>query len=516
MDTKFEWRDEFNIGVDIIDKEHQRLFKIINKLFLFKDEGKDDQWTCQEGIKFFKGHAIKHFAEEEAYMESIGYAGLEQHKIIHDGFKQNTLPALEQELERTNYAPDAVEHFLGVCAGWLIGHTMTEDQAIAGKHIRKWEHLLPNDEMMAMRKVIIQLLFDMFHLESQLISDVYNGEKFGRGVYYRLVYGTKSDKRTKEVLLVFEEKLLINTVGKIMGIKTNKLDNMLIHAVRYTARRFVESVMEAFPSMDDYILKDENLLSYDQFHKVLTGEKMQVSLLFNTGGAGYFAYCMIAPHLLEKGVGDSVEDDYEMDEVDRYLTQHRTKRPKVAKAPKPEELEDDGYSLDELDKYLAQNKTAKPKTQKISQPETLVEESNVKDKVARYLTQFEEQEEKNKKHKVLVVDDSMTMRYGMKKLLDDDYEVAMVDSGVAAIRAIILNRPDLVLLDYEMPVCDGRQTLEMLRSLPEFAGVPVVFLTGRSDPASVRNVMSLNPAGYLLKNLKPADIKKKIDAFFVK
>ena len=110
----------------------------------------------------------------------------------------------------------------------------------------------------------------------------------------------------------------------------------------------------------------------------------------------------------------------------------------------------------------------------------------------------------------------MTMRYGMKKLLDEDYDVSMVDSGVAAIRAITLNQPDLVLLDYEMPVCDGRQTLEMLRSLPEFSGVPVVFLTGRSDPASVRNVMSLKPAGYLLKNLKPADIKKKIDAFFVK
>ena len=114
MDTKFEWRDEFNIGVDIIDKEHQRLFKIINKLFMFKDEGKDDQWTCQEGIKFFKGHTMKHFAEEEAYMQSIGYAGLEQHRLIHNGFKQNTLPALEQELERTNYAPDSVDHFLGV------------------------------------------------------------------------------------------------------------------------------------------------------------------------------------------------------------------------------------------------------------------------------------------------------------------------------------------------------------------------------------------------------------------
>ena len=46
----------------------------------------------------------------------------------------------------------------------------------------------------------------------------------------------------------------------------------------------------------------------------------------------------------------------------------------------------------------------------------------------------------------------------------------------------------MVLLDYEMPVCDGRQTLEMLRSDPAFADLPVVFLTGRGDPDVVRKL----------------------------
>ena len=150
METQFEWRDEYSIGVDAIDKEHQRLFKIINKLFTFREEEKDSQWTCQEGIKYFRSHAMKHFADEEAYMASIGYEGLEEHRRIHRGFREHTLPALEQELEQANYAPDAVEHFLGVCSGWLIGHTLTEDQAITGRHERKWENLLPGEEQEAM------------------------------------------------------------------------------------------------------------------------------------------------------------------------------------------------------------------------------------------------------------------------------------------------------------------------------------------------------------------------------
>ena len=189
METEFEWRDEYNIGVDIIDREHQRLFKIINKLYTFREEEKDSQWTCQEGIKYFKGHAAKHFADEEAYMESIGYEGLEQHRHIHDDFRKNTLPALEQELERTGYAPDAVEHFLGVCAGWLIGHTMTEDLAIAGKHDQRWKNRFTAQEQRDIKKVITQLIFDMFQLEAHLVSDTYAGEKFGRGVYYRLIWG---------------------------------------------------------------------------------------------------------------------------------------------------------------------------------------------------------------------------------------------------------------------------------------------------------------------------------------
>lgn len=450
MDTQFEWREEYSIGVDSIDQEHKRLFRIINKLFDFKEEEKDNQWTCQEGIKYFKGHAVKHFADEEAYMASIGYEGLEQHRRIHQDFRKNILPALEQELERTDYSQESMEHFLGICAGWLVGHTLTEDKAITGAEMGTWEHLLPQEELEAMKKVIVQLVFDMFRLESQAISESYAGEKFGRGVYYRLVYGARQEEKRLEVILVFEEKLLINTVGKILGIKTNKLDAMLVNAARYTARQFVGRVMEHFPNDPPYELKEENLLSYEQFRKVFEREKPQVSLLFNTGGAGYFSYCVIAPHLLEKGVGTPLEMENSMDEVEKYLMKR------------------------------------------------------------------EEQEKASPKKKILVVDDSLTIRHGMKQLLEGDYEVALAESGVSAIRTITLNRPDLVLLDYEMPIVDGKQTLEMLRSEKSFEDIPVIFLTGRRDTTTMIQVMPLKPAGYLLKDSKPADLKKEIDAFFAK
>ena len=120
------------------------------------------------------------------------------------------------------------------------------------------------------------------------------------------------------------------------------------------------------------------------------------------------------------------------------------------------------------------------------------------------------------KKKLLVVDDSEFMRLAMQELLGEDYEIAETDSGLGAIRCITLNRPDLVLLDYEMPVCDGRQVLEMIRSEKEFADIPVMFLTSRVDRESVQKVISLKPAGYLLKSLAPEKIKKEIDDYFKK
>ena len=146
MEEQLTWNERFNIGVDHIDKEHQKLFGIMNKMIQFGEQPEKHQWICDEGIKFFKAHAIKHFNEEEEYMTSIGYKGYKTHKRLHDNFRDITLPQLEWELEQTGYSVAAVNHFLGVCTGWLIGHTLTEDLAIVGEGESKWGELLPEEE----------------------------------------------------------------------------------------------------------------------------------------------------------------------------------------------------------------------------------------------------------------------------------------------------------------------------------------------------------------------------------
>ncbi len=135
---------------------------------------------------------------------------------------------------------------------------------------------------------------------------------------------------------------------------------------------------------------------------------------------------------------------------------------------------------------------------------------------AKKMDEFIKEHGKHVKKKILVVDDSGIMLRNIKKWLEDKYQVILANSGMMAIKYLATNRPDLVLLDYEMPVIDGSQVLEMIRSETEFCDIPVIFLTGKNDKESIMKVLELKPEGYLLKTMEPKQIVKAVDEFFEK
>lgn len=322
MGNQIVWNNRYNIGVDIIDKQHKKLFSILNKLFNFGQLAEKSQWVCQEAIKYFKDHTLEHFQDEEDYMASIHYPGLEMHKRVHSNFRDITLPALERELKRNEYSENSVNHFLGVCAGWLIGHTLTEDLAIvSGETIKQWDNLLPEEEQAIMGQTIISQLNSMFQLDSRLIDNCYRGEQFGDSIYLRLVYITQ-DEKSWEFLLVFEEQLIVSTLGSVIRSRSKAINLMLMNAARYTAMQFVERMKRHFPSLEQAEMQ-EHLLTYEQFQKAFEKDCPQFSLLFDTG-KGYFAYCMTTSDTLPSEESEAlIVTENAMAQVKKYLNMSR-------------------------------------------------------------------------------------------------------------------------------------------------------------------------------------------------
>lgn len=79
------WTTALSVGIPQIDDQHKTLFDKAEKLF---EAGKNNQAKEYVGelLVFLEDYTKKHFADEERYMQSIGYPGLEEQKTAHAGF----------------------------------------------------------------------------------------------------------------------------------------------------------------------------------------------------------------------------------------------------------------------------------------------------------------------------------------------------------------------------------------------------------------------------------------------
>jgi len=128
-----EWKDEYLIGVEHIDAQHQSLFaKVVEFSEIVEAGVEKNKEEIIAGIKFLKEYALKHFADEEAYQKSINYPEFSEHQAQHKSFVQTVLNT-ERELKASNYAEGDVYKLLNTLSVWLVFHVANSDQKLAVK-----------------------------------------------------------------------------------------------------------------------------------------------------------------------------------------------------------------------------------------------------------------------------------------------------------------------------------------------------------------------------------------------
>lgn len=133
------------------------------------------------------------------------------------------------------------------------------------------------------------------------------------------------------------------------------------------------------------------------------------------------------------------------------------------------------------------------------------------DKVENYMA---EETQISKRKSILIVDDDVAYMSMIMDWLKEKYRVSLANSGMEAITWLAGNDVDLILLDYEMPITSGPQVMQMIKSSPKTSDIPIMFLTGKADKASIMAVLSLKPAGYLLKTVDKKGLYENIDGYF--
>jgi hemerythrin len=126
------WKDVYAVGNEVIDEQHQELFRMTDDLVeTIRRQGPDSASACAQAVTFLKNYVVKHFADEEALQASLGYAGLEAHKVLHRDFVATVLE-YEKNLVESNFGSEIMQQFGGTLIGWLIYHVVGEDCKITG------------------------------------------------------------------------------------------------------------------------------------------------------------------------------------------------------------------------------------------------------------------------------------------------------------------------------------------------------------------------------------------------
>lgn len=288
-ESVFEWSDDYNIGVAEIDDAHKQLFRIVSRIANnFKNNDFDKSKTiCIEAVKYLKSYAVKHFAEEEAYQLQIGYRGFQIHKKLHDNMRNVVIPALEKEMEAKSYSKESIEHFLGVCAGWLTAHIFIEDRAISGK-VQSRCVVTPDDRgTETLIDIIKEYSSSLFDMNAEPFSKKYTGHKLNKLFCHRDIMEL-NDGTSCSVVTAVEYPMLEIIARRFVKEEVLEIDAVMLPMLSEMLRSFNVEIAIAFLGSAPKV-KESTDIPEEDFYALYDKAYPDYSLLLRTY-CGHFAF----------------------------------------------------------------------------------------------------------------------------------------------------------------------------------------------------------------------------------
>lgn len=127
------WKEDYEVGIDVVDSQHKELFVIAGKAFdLLKNEFVTDKYDAMvEILEELKDYAAFHFEIEEKYLEETGFKKLFSHKMEHAAFLQEIEAIDLEELDENQ--EEHMMRILQFIVNWIDRHILEKDQQFAVK-----------------------------------------------------------------------------------------------------------------------------------------------------------------------------------------------------------------------------------------------------------------------------------------------------------------------------------------------------------------------------------------------
>ncbi|WP_018963592.1 bacteriohemerythrin [Coprothermobacter platensis] len=122
------WKDEYSVGIKMVDDQHKELFARINKLFDEIQKGNKNE--VLQVLNFLNDYTVYHFNAEQNLMAQAKYPDLEEHIKKHEWFK-GQIKAFHDEIDNKGVGVTVTVKLNKVLVDWLINHVTKTDTQYA-------------------------------------------------------------------------------------------------------------------------------------------------------------------------------------------------------------------------------------------------------------------------------------------------------------------------------------------------------------------------------------------------
>jgi hemerythrin len=119
-----QWSEQFSVGVEELDRQHQRLIQMLNRLLSRQEPTDTHSEVISDTLLAMTRYAEEHFKTEEGLMERYGYPNLEEQKRQHRAYRKKTVDLSMATMYGVDSVPETLVAYL---RDWLVQHILEED-----------------------------------------------------------------------------------------------------------------------------------------------------------------------------------------------------------------------------------------------------------------------------------------------------------------------------------------------------------------------------------------------------
>lgn len=187
----------------------------------------------------------------------------------------------------------------------------------------------------------------------------------------------------------------------------------------------------------------------------------------------------------------------------RLLVEHCQKQLRNRQTPRPSVSD-----REDTQRFTISNKLPQTQSQRGTQ---LPRATNLDSSYQSNNKIFQQQPINKNLYTVACIDDSPTVLNSIKQFLDENtFSVVMINDPVKALMQILRSKPDIILLDVEMPNLDGYELCSLLRRHSSFKNTPIIMVTGRTGFIDRAKAKIVRASGYLTKPFTQSDLLKMV------